>query len=277
MKSLKIGDFETLKVVSSSLEGFELEGGVRLPMREVREEVYAGRTLEVFLYSGSKGEIFATQYKPFLRVGDIGYLRVTDVQEMGAFVDWGLHKELFLPAREQTAKLQPGDWISVFVFLDDNNRLAASMRVEAFLHPASPGYQEGDAVNLHILSKTPLGYKAVVDQATLGILYQNEIFQPLKEGQQITGYVKKVRNDGKIDLALQQSGYRDCDQTVGKILEALEKSGGVLSLGDKSSAEAIYEKFGVSKKKFKMALGALYKKRLVSLTDHQITRSQPLK
>ncbi len=203
-----------------------------------------------------------------LEPGDFAVLRVAALTKVGAFLDWAQPKDLFLPFAEQTKTLQVEDEILVYLYVDNTQRLCASMRIERNLESAFPEYQVGDAVDLVITTKTDLGFKALVDSRFLGLLYADEIYQPLSYAQEIKGFVKKIRDDGKIDLQLTNPlsvGHTSADPIADQILSRLEAEDGFLAINDKTPAEDIYEIFGVSKKKFKIALGGLYKKRRLTV------------
>lgn len=205
-----------------------------------------------------------------LRPGDFAVLEVADVNRIGAFLKWGQPKDLFLPFAEQTKPLHPGDGVLVFLYIDNTERICASMRVERNTDSSMPDYEVGDAVELLIATQTDIGFKAIVDGRYLGLLYKDEIFRPLSYAQSVRGYVKKVRpEDGKIDLQLTDPlsvGHKSADPVADLILERLRASPeGFLKLNDKSPAEEIYQVFGVSRKKFKIALGGLYKRRVLTV------------
>jgi uncharacterized protein len=205
---------------------------------------------------------------PLAWVGEFACLEVAAVKEIGAFLNWGLPKDLFLPRAEQTRSIQVGQKIIVFIYLDQSERITASMRLDDHVSTELGKFKEGEQVDLMIAAETDLGYKAVIKNTHWGVLYHGEVFQPLEYGQKIKAFVKKIREDGKIDLILQQSGHKAAQSDIGpKIIEELTKQGGFLALNDKTSPEDIYELFGVSKKKYKMALGGLYKKRLVVIEE----------
>ncbi|NBX76721.1 MAG: GntR family transcriptional regulator [Proteobacteria bacterium] len=229
-----------------------------------------GSTLDVFIFRDSENALVATLKKPLATVGQIAYLPVDSVQPVGAFLKWGLPKDLFLPFGEQSREVKPGDQVFVYVYLDNQERITASMKLEKFLKKTFDAYQVGQKVDLLIYSKTDLGFKAVIDGTHTGVLYQNEIFQPLTIGQKVEGFIKHLRTDGKIDLCLQPSGYRGIDDFSKKILDALESNNGFLPVTDKSSAEQIEALFGLSKKKYKMTVGTLYKKQLIIIEDKGI-------
>lgn len=205
---------------------------------------------------------------PVAWIGEYALLEVASVQEVGAFLKWGLEKDLFLPHSEQTRPIHEGQKVIVFIYLDKAERLTGSMRLEKHVSPEPARYEEGQEVQLLIAARTDLGFKAIINQKHWGLLYRSEVFQELQYGQEIKGYIKQIRDDGKIDLILQQAGHKAAQDEIGpRILEALRKNKGFLPLNDKTSPEKIYELFGVSKKKYKVALGGLYKKRLIRLTD----------
>jgi len=189
----------------------------------------------------------------------------------GAYLDWGLQKDLLVPKREQNAEMEEGKSYVVFVFLDKkSNRITASSKLDKFLGLQSPNYDEGEEVDLFICDKTDLGYKAVVNNAHWGMVYKNEVFQKLHIGQQLKGYIKTIREDLKIDISLQQSGYQRVDSISKSILKTIKDLGGSIAITDKSPPEDIYPLFGVSKKTFKKAIGALYKKRLITIDTNGI-------
>lgn len=203
-------------------------------------------------------------------IGEFALLRVVSIESVGAFLDWGLPKDLFLPFREQTHSIEPGDEVLVYLYTDNSGRPSASMRLEKFLDKNTSGYQVEQKVDLLIFDETALGYKAIINAKHLGILYKNEVFQDLRYGDRVTGYIKKIREDGKIDLQLQAFGSKGSDNIGEKILNLLKEKNGFLPLTDKTPPETIYELFGVSKKKYKMALGGIYKKQLISIDEDGI-------
>lgn len=199
------------------------------------------------------------------KVGEFAILRVVSLEPVGAFLDWGLPKDLFLPFREQTREPKVGEEIIVYIYTDNTGRTASSMRIEKFLDKDTSVYSIEQKVNLLIFGQTDLGYKAIINGKHLGMLYKNEVFQDIRYADQLTGYIKKVRDDGKIDLILQPFGSLGADDLGQKILDLLKEKGGFLALTDKTPPETIYELFGVSKKKYKMALGGIYKKKLITI------------
>ena len=209
---------------------------------------------------------------PLVSVGEVAYLTVVTVNETGAFLDWGGPKDLLLPYGEQRFRPDPGKRVLIMVSEDAQGRPIASMRLDRFLRDAAEGMAPGDQVELIVAERTDLGYKAVVDHRYWGLLYHDAVTQPLRRGQRLTGYVQRVRDDGRLDLALMPPGEARLDVVGDKVLTALRESGGYLPLGDKSSPEAIKARLGVSKSAFKQAIGRLYKRRLIVIEDGGIRR-----
>jgi uncharacterized protein len=270
-----VGKFNTLKVIKELdfgvyLDGCEL-GEILLPKRYVPEACAMGDEVEVFLYFDSSDRIIATTEKPFATVGEFALLRVKSVDQYGAFLDWGLMKDLLVPFREQKVTMAEGRSYIVFVFYDQlSNRIAASAKLEKYLNLVPPDYEAGQQVNLLIWKATDIGYKAIINNDHQGILYSNEVFQELKTGQHIKGYIKKIREDGKIDLSLFPSGYIKVGPHADKIIEYLKQKGGQADITDKTPPDTIYSLFGISKKSFKTALGNLYKQGLIVLEKDRI-------
>jgi predicted RNA-binding protein (virulence factor B family) len=197
-------------------------------------------------------------------------LKVADIQSIGAFLDQGQEKDLFLPLNEQTRPLAIGDDVVIAVYEDRQGRPCSSMRLDKFASDDISDLKLEQKVDLIIFNETDLGYKALINKKQTGVLYKNEVFQKLYYGQKITGYIRKLRDDGKIDLLLQPFGSKGSDDIAVKIIEALEENNGYLEITDKTDPDVIYKMFGVSKKKFKMALGGIYKKKLVAIDDKGI-------
>ncbi len=270
-----VGQLNTLKVVKVCEFGVYLDGGslgeILLPRKYVPEECQPGDSVEVFVYCDSEDAIIATTQKPYAMVGDFALLKVAEVNRVGAFLDWGLEKDLLVPFREQQHKMEEGRSYLVRIYHDEkSNRLAASSRLDKFLDNQPADFQEEQKVKLIIGDQTDIGYKAIVENAHWGVVYRNEIFQELKKGQILNGFIKKVRADGKIDVCLHKSGYEKITETAERVVVALKEHGGFLSLTDKSSPETIYEHFGISKKTYKKAIGTLYKKRRITIESEGI-------
>ncbi len=267
---VEIGQYNKLKVVKSVDFGLYLDGGdegeILLPKRYVPADWKVGEEIEVFLYTDSEDRLIATTEKPKAVVGEFACLEVVATSGYGAFLDWGLSKDLLVPFSEQKRKMRVGDRPVVAVYLDEvTDRVVASSKIKDFLSDEPPTYKEGDEVELMVYQQTPIGMKAIINDDHSGVIYRNEVFHPLKTGDKIKGYIKKMRPDGKIDLILQRPGMGKIDAVEEKILNMIKKNGGAIPTTDKSPAEEIYERFGVSKKTYKKAIGALYKKRLIIL------------
>lgn len=270
---LKLGRFNKLRIVKEVDFGLYLDGGedygeILLPTRYVPETYDIDEELDVFLYLDMEERLIATTLKPFIEVGRFGYLEVAWVNEFGAFLNWGLMKDLFVPFSQQKMKMQIGRKYIVYAHVDEeSHRIVASAKIEKFLSDDVPPYKVDDEVDLLIWQKTDLGFKAIIDDKFSGLLYDNEIFQPLYTGMRLKAFVKQVREDGKIDLILQRYGRAHILDFSETLLHYIKESGGQIALCDKSPAEEIYDIFGVSKKVFKKAVGDLYKRRIISLID----------
>ena len=272
---LNIGKINTLIVVKKQGPDVYLDNGtsakVLLADKKPPENCQVGDALDVFVYVDSEGHLAATTKTPLAQVDDIAWLKVVSLNYVGAFLDWGLPKDLLVPFSEQHHEMEVGKSYLVKVFLDDKNRIAATTKIDRFIEDESVDFEVGQKVSLIIADKTELGFKAIVNHTHWGLLYQNELFQPLKRGQKLDGYIKQIREDGKIDLNLNQPGYGKVVSLTDNILNKLKANNGSLMLSDKSPPEAIYAAFGVSKKVFKQAIGALYKKQLISIDKNGIT------
>jgi len=266
---LNIGKINSLSIVKKQGADIYLDNGmsakVLLADKKPPENCEVGDRLDVFVYVDSEGHLAATTKIPLAQVDDIAWLKVISLNYVGAFLDWGLPKDLLVPFSEQHHEMEVGKAYLVKVFLDDKNRIAASTKIDRFIADEAVDFEVGQKVSLMIADHTELGVKAIVNHSHWGMLYKNELFQPLRRGQKVTGYIKQIRDDGKIDLILQEPGYGKVVSLTDKILIKLNKNNGQLMLSDKSPPEAIYAAFGVSKKVFKQATGALYKKQLISI------------
>ena len=274
---LNIGKINTLNVVKKQGPDVYLDNGtsakVLLADKKLPENCQVGDALDVFVYVDSEGHLAATTKTPLAQVDDIAWLKVVSLNYVGAFLDWGLPKDLLVPFSEQHHEMEVGKSYLVKVFLDNKNRIAATTKIDHFIEDESVDFEVGQKVSLIIADKTELGFKAIVNNTHWGLLYQNELFQPLKRGQKLDGYIKQTREDGKIDLNLNQPGYGKVVSLTDDILNKLKANNGALMLSDKSPPEAIYATFGVSKKVFKQAIGALYKKQLISIDKNGIKLS----
>lgn len=270
---MNLGDFNELEVAREVDFGMYLtsdDGDLLLPRKYIPEGTRVGDVVRVFVYRDSEDRLIATNLEPYARVGQFATLTVRDVSGVGAFLDWGLEKDLLLPYRNLQRSLRPGERVTVFVYLDEaSDRIVASAKWDWFLSEDPYPGKEGDAADLFIAETTDLGYKVIVDGTHQGLLYHNEVFKPLRLGDVHTGYVRQIRPDGKLDLSLQRPGYDEALAAVDTLLEALRQAGGTLPLGDKSEPDSIYRRLGMSKKVFKKALGSLYKQGLVELAPEQ--------
>ena len=277
--SIELGKYNQLEVVKEVDFGVYLDGGeegeILLPTRYVPEDCKIGDILNVFLYLDMDERLIATTLTPYVQVGQFACLEVSWVNEYGAFLNWGLMKDLFVPFREQKMKMQVGRKYVIHAHLDEESyRIVASAKVERYLSKDKPEYAAGDEVNILIWQKTDLGFKAIIDNKYSGLLYENEIFTSLETGMEMKAFVKQVREDGKVDLILQKPGFEKIDDFAKTLLDYIREQGGRISQNDKSPAEDIYDTFGVSKKTFKKGVGDLYKKRLISLHEDGITLAE---
>ncbi len=264
-----IGQWHTLMAVRETPHGLVLDGGelgdVLMPTRYLPEGAAPGEEFKVFVHLDSEDRPVGTTEQPLAIVGQFACLKVLSVNaRVGAFLDWGLAKDLLLPFAEQLGRVRAGQRVVVAILIDErSNRIVASMRTNRHLDRSKPAYDSGEKVELLIAEKTPLGFGAIINHRHQGLLYHAELSVPLDIGQTMTGYVRKVRHDGKVDLSLSESGPERVTTLSDDILESLRNNGGFLKLGDKSSPEEIQRVFGASKRAFKQATGGLYKKRRI--------------
>ncbi|UVV56625.1 S1-like domain-containing RNA-binding protein [Bacteroides fragilis] len=278
--SIELGKFNQLEVVKQVDFGMYLDGGeegeILLPTRYVPEDCKLGDWLNVFLYLDNEERLIATTLTPLVQVGEFACLEVSWVNQFGAFLNWGLMKDLFVPFSEQKMKMQVGNKYVIHAHIDDESfRIVASAKVDRYLSKEKASYQPDEEVNILIWQKTDLGFKAIIENMYSGLLYDSEIFQTLHTGDVLKAYVKQVREDGKIDLILQKPGFEKIDDFSKTLHRYITEHGGWIGLTDKSPAEEIYDTFGVSKKTFKKAVGDLYKKRLILLHEDGIELVRP--
>ena len=267
---VEIGKYNTLKIVKDLDFGVYLDGGngleILLPARYVPKNVKPGDDVEVFIYHDNEGRIIATTAKPFAIVGEFKYMEVKSVNNTGAFLNWGIMKDLLVPFKEQKMPMQEGKWYLVYVRLDHvTGRIMASARIEKFLNNTPPLYEYNQEVDLLIADETDIGYKVIINNLHGGLVYHNEVFRRLEKGEHLKGYIKEVRDDEKIDVSLRPLGYKKVEGITDIILEALKVQGGYIPVHDKSDPDVIYSLFRCSKKAFKQAIGALYKQHLITL------------
>lgn len=252
------------------LDGEEL-GEILLPKKYIHNDLSPGDVIEVFIYRDSENRLIATTEKPIAVVDEFAFMKVVSVTKFGAFVDWGLPKNLMVPYREQKNILEEGRSYVVYVYLDEKSqRLTGSTKLDQFLDISPIEFKEGDEVELLIYDKTNIGFKAIIEETHSGIIYDNEVFQKLEIGQKVKGYIKKIREDHKIDLRLQKSGYDNINEVMEKILEKIKEENGFMPINDKSPPQVISDTFGISKKTFKKSIGALYKQRLIVMDENGI-------
>lgn len=267
-----IGKMNELRILRQSDCGLMLDGedlgAILMPNRYMPEQWEVDDVLEVFLMLDSEDRLTAVRDRPYAMVGEIAHLKVVSVTQVGAFLDWGLPKDLFVPYREQKIPLREGQSYVVFIYFDqESRRIAASTKLDHYLDQTASCYTEGEQVELMICAKTDLGYKAAVNGRHWGVIFYNEVFQKLDRGQKVVGYIKQLREDGKIDLTLKDPAVNDLPELPERVLQYIKDQGGFIPITAKTPPEEIYELFGVSKKNFKRAVSALYKDRLITLDE----------
>lgn len=253
------------------LDGEEL-GEILLPRRYVPENCKPGQKIKVFIYADSEDELIATTEKPYATVGQCAYLKVKASNDVGVFMDWGLLKDLLVPFNEQAFPMNAGRSYVVYVYLDEStDRIAASTKLHHHLSEDGNEFELGQEVSLMIASRSSMGYKAAINNTHLGLIHKTEVFQPLKFGQNLKGYIKTIRPDGKIDLSLRRSARDDRDKLEDQIVAYLKKLGGSCTITDKSPPDLIYKVFKSSKANYKRALGRLYKKKVILIDKERIS------
>lgn len=272
MTKIKLGDYNRLTIVKEVDFGMYLDGGdegeILLPKRYVPENCKPGDELEVFLYLDQDERLIATTQHPLAKVGEFACLEVAWVNQYGAFLNWGLMKDLFCPFHEQKQRMEIGNRYVVAVFIDEESyRIAASAKVEHFFATDFPPYQPGEKVDLLVWQTTDLGFKVIIDHAYPGLVYRSQVFKSIRIGDSLQGYIMGVRPDGKIDVSLQPHGRQQTTDFAETLLQYLKDHDGFCELGDKSDAQDIKHRFEVSKKVYKKAIGDLYRRRLITLED----------
>ena len=273
---IEIGKIQELEIARRVEFGCYLTDGedeVLIPTKYIPEDKEVGDQLNVFVYTDHKSRPIAVTIMPIGQLGDIVGLEVKAVTDFGAFLDNGLEKDLFVPNKEMAAQMREGGFYAVKLVLDHKtNRMIGSSKLTAFLHKEVEELEGGQEVNLVVWQQTDLGFKVIINSKYQGLIYNNEIFEKVKLGDNRKGFIKKLREDGKIDVALQRQGYQARSDMSNIILRKLQEEGGVLGIGDKSSPEEIEEEFGMSKKNFKKIIGGLYKSGQIEIFDYQIKR-----
>ena len=276
---INVGQFNTLRVVKEVDFGVYLDGGdageILLPAKYVPQGTVVDDVVEVFIYHDSEDRLIATTEEPYIMVGEYAFLEVRMANHVGAFLDWGITgKDLLVPFAEQRATMREGGVYLVYAFLDEiTGRIVASSKVDKFLDNVPPQYEVNQEVEILVVQETALGFKVIVDNKHWGVIYNNEIFTAVEPGDFLTAYIKKVREDDKIDVSLQPVGYEHAvgDGAIAeRIMQQLMDAGGFLPYGDKTDAETIVQQFGCSKKNFKKSIGALYKSRRIEILPEGI-------
>ncbi len=273
-----LGTYCTLEIVKKTDFGYYLNGEnfgeILLPKRYMTADMSVGKQVRVFIYLDGEERIVATTETPTASVGEFAFLNVKSIDAIGAFLEWLENKDLLVPFKEQKIRMEAGKSYVVYVYEDKvTNRIAASMKLEKFFAKTTPTYRISEEVDLLVWTPTDLGYKVIVNGSFLGLIYKNEIFSKVQTGQKLKGFVKKIREDGKLDVTLQAPGYQRINPNAEKIVQMLKKAGGFLPYNDKSDAEVIYAIFHMSKKVFKQAVGNLYKNRTISIENDGIRLS----
>ena len=271
---IQLGRMNSLPIIKIDEKGAWLDaddlGHVFVPQSQLPEAINEGSTLAVFPYLDGDSELVISADKPLAQVGEFAGLKVISASRIGAFLDWSLKKDLFVPANEQAKPMQTGHTYVVYVYLDRESRPTATSRLDHYLSIEMPRYEPWEEVDLLICEQTDLGYKVIVNKKFWGLIFYNEIFTTIKIGQRTKGYIKKIHEDGKLDVTLNKPGLARKDEAGEKILARLQKQGGFLPVGDKSSPELIYSQFSMSKGTFKKAIGGLFKQGLITIESDGI-------
>jgi predicted RNA-binding protein (virulence factor B family) len=268
---IEVGKYNELEVVKQMDFGIYLRKDdveVLMPTKWVPKGTTIGDVMDVFVYRDSDDRLIATTMQPYATSGEFAFLEVREVNSIGAFLDWGMEKDLLVPFSEQPVKMIPNRSYVVFVYTDEKtNRMVASAKLNKFIERDDIDLQANDIVDLLIYSETDKGLNAIINNMYVGLIYKNEIFDQVRVGDKVKGYVKQVREDNKIDLSLQKAGFELVDDVKWRILNLMKETNGFLPLNDNSTPEEIKAGLQISKKAFKKAVGALYKERLIKLTD----------
>ena len=273
---IQLGKYNTLTVVKEVDFGIYLDGGegleILMPGKYVPEGTNVGDELRCFVYQDSEARLIATTERPYATVGEFASLKVNSVNAVGAFADWGTSKELLIPHREQATKMEEGHRYIVYIYVDTmSGRIVGTAKVDKYLDNVPPTYEENEEIDALVWKPTPLGYKVIINNKHTGLIYKNQIFQPVHVGEHLRAWVKGIREDEKIDLMLQPMGYRNViDGVEAVILRALHNNNGYLPLTDKTDPKVIADKLQCSKKNFKKAVGALYKQERISIDEDGI-------
>ncbi|MBX2906019.1 MAG: RNA-binding protein [Taibaiella sp.] len=266
-----IGEYNKLKVAKTVDFGVYLDGNgdeILLPKRYVPADLKDGDEIEVFVYHDNEGRLIATTDKPVATVGEIAMMEVADVTPHGAFLKWGIMKDVFIPLSYMERRMRSGDRRLVMLVVDaQTGRVTATEKIDQFLSNYELTVKENDEVDLVVFQQTDIGYKVIINSKHMGVLHYNEIFRDLEPGDKLKGFIKAIRPGNKIDVSPGVKGYERVKSEEDRVLDMLRNNDGYLPFNDKSDPEEIYARFGMSKKTFKMTLGALYKKRLIEFTQ----------
>lgn len=265
---IEVGKVNTLKVLRETEVGFYLgdedRNEVLLPISYAKEKYKSGKFLEVFVYPDADGKAIATTSKPYININEFAYLRVVSVNDIGAFLDWGIEKDLLVPFSEQKHKLTEDNFYVVFVYLDEvTNRIVASTKIDKFLDNEELTVKEGEEVDLIVYEESPLGFSAIINGQHQGLIYHNDIYKEVEIGDEMKGFVKNIREDKLIDLSFQKSGFKNVLDSTDVVMEYLQKHNGFVDLHDKSTPEEISIRLSMSKATFKKAIGILYRHRKI--------------
>ncbi|MBN1651187.1 MAG: GntR family transcriptional regulator, partial [Bacteroidales bacterium] len=272
---ITLGEYNLLRIDRIMDQGAYLvddEGNdVLLPNKYMAENAKIDDEVEVFVYNDSEDRIIATNLTPKFTLNEFAFLQVKDVNRFGAFMDWGLEKDILVPFSEQNQRMEVDRWYIVRLFLDEKtNRLVASNKLNKFLETDFISVELGEEVDLLVVERSDLGYTLIINDVHKGLAFANETFRALNVGEKLKGFVKNIREDGKIDISLQKQGYENIEPSAEKILALLKKENDFLALTDKSNPEDIYKMLEMSKKTFKKAIGSLYKSKLINITEQGI-------
>ncbi len=273
---IQLGQVNRLEVIKIKEFGVFLDGGERygdilLPNRLKKKDLAVGDKVDAFIYMDSEDEVIATMERPYATVNQCASLKVVDINRIGAFLQWGLSKDLLVPYNQQRRPMGVGEYHMVYIYIDQQTgKIVGSSKLHNFLEEANVDFTVNQKVSIQICEQTNLGYKAVIENSHLGVIHKLDVLQPLRIGQRMHGYIKTIRPDGKLDLQLQLQGQEVRDDLGQQILNYLHANGGVSDITDKSSPEEIYQEFQVSKGNYKKALGGLYKKRLIEISSKEI-------
>ena len=268
---VNVGQYNTLTVVKEVDFGMYLDGGtdeILLPKRYIPADLKPGDEITVFIYHDNDGRLIATTLHPVATVGDIAMMEVADVNPSGAFLKWGLMKDVFVPISQQEKRMKPGDRRLVRLFIDEKTgRVTGTEKIDKYLSNYELTVAEGEPVDLLVYQKTDIGYKVIINSRHMGVLHFNEVFRDLEVGEKLKGFIKHIRPDNKIDVSPGAKGYTKIPDEETRIISLLKENDGYLPYNDKSAPDDIYSFFGMSKKAFKMTMGALYKKRIIEFTQ----------